>query len=121
MLEANTQAQQYTTHACVDTCGSYNADPSSECKDPSGAPKTVCDQSARQDSAEDFSRLNALLFTAVAWIFIPAYCFPFHDRMKMVAAQVIALVFLVVFMVYQPYRKKLHFQMQMVAMAVRTR
>ena len=36
----------------------------------------------------------------------------------MVAAQVIALVFLVVFMVYQPYRKKLHFQMQMVAMAV---
>ena len=30
---------------------------------------------ARRDSAEDFSRLNALLFTAVAWIFIPAYCF----------------------------------------------
>ena len=30
---------------------------------------------ARQDSAEDFSRLNALLFTAMAWIFIPAYCF----------------------------------------------
>ena len=27
---------------------------------------------ARRDSAEDFSRLNALLFTAVAWIFIPA-------------------------------------------------
>ena len=38
--------------------------------------------------------------------------------MKMVAAQIIALVFLVVFMVYRPYRKKLHFQMQMVAMAV---
>ena len=30
---------------------------------------------ARRDSAEDFSRLNALLFTAMAWIFIPAYCF----------------------------------------------
>ena len=30
---------------------------------------------ARRDSAEDFSRLNALLFTAVAWIFIPVYCF----------------------------------------------
>ena len=30
---------------------------------------------ARQASAEDFSRLDALLFTAMAWIFIPAYCF----------------------------------------------
>ena len=30
---------------------------------------------ARRDSAEHFSRLNALLFTAVACIFIPAYCF----------------------------------------------
>mgnify|MGYP002039486777 CR=1 FL=1 len=30
---------------------------------------------ARQDSAENFSRLDALLFTATAWIFIPAYCF----------------------------------------------
>ena len=30
---------------------------------------------ARQDSAEHFSRLNALLFTAMAWMFIPAYCF----------------------------------------------
>ena len=30
---------------------------------------------ARHDSAEDFSRLDALLFTAMAWIFIPAYCF----------------------------------------------
>ena len=30
---------------------------------------------ARQDFAEDFSRLNALLFTATDWIFIPAYCF----------------------------------------------
>ena len=28
-----------------------------------------------RDSAEHFSRLDALLFTAVAWIFIPAYCF----------------------------------------------
>ena len=30
---------------------------------------------SRRDSAEDFSRLNALLFTAMAWILIPAYCF----------------------------------------------
>ena len=30
---------------------------------------------ARRDSAEDFSRLNALLFTAMAWIFIPAHRF----------------------------------------------
>ncbi len=30
---------------------------------------------ARHDSAEDFSRLNALLFTAMGLIFIPAYCF----------------------------------------------
>ena len=30
---------------------------------------------ARRDSAEDFSRLDALIFTAMAWIFIPAYCF----------------------------------------------
>ena len=30
---------------------------------------------ARRDSAEDFSRLDALLFTAMGWIFIPAYCF----------------------------------------------
>ena len=29
---------------------------------------------ARQDSAEHFSRLDALLFTAVAWMFIPAHC-----------------------------------------------
>ena len=30
---------------------------------------------ARQDSAEDFSRLNALLCTAMDRILIPAYCF----------------------------------------------
>ena len=30
---------------------------------------------ARRDSAEDFSRLGALLFTAMAWIFIPTHCF----------------------------------------------
>ena len=34
-----------------------------------------CPISARQVSAEDFFRLDALLFTAMAWIFIPAYCF----------------------------------------------
>ena len=30
---------------------------------------------ARRDSAEHFSRLDALIFTATTWIFIPAYCF----------------------------------------------
>ena len=30
---------------------------------------------ARRDSAEHFSRLNAVLCTAMAWIFIPACCF----------------------------------------------
>ena len=30
---------------------------------------------ARRDSAEDFSRLGALLCTATDWIFIPAHCF----------------------------------------------
>ena len=34
-----------------------------------------CPTWARHDSADDFSRLNALLFTAMDWIFIPAYCF----------------------------------------------
>ena len=29
----------------------------------------------RRDSAEHFSRLNAQLFTAMTWIFIPAFCF----------------------------------------------
>ena len=32
-------------------------------------------RTGRLVSAEDFSRLDALLFTAAAWIFIPAYCF----------------------------------------------
>ena len=40
-----------------------------------GAPVDGDARAARQDSAEDFSRLGALLFTAMAWIFIPAYCF----------------------------------------------
>ena len=30
---------------------------------------------ARHDSAEDFSRLKAARCTAMAWVFIPAYCF----------------------------------------------
>ena len=30
---------------------------------------------ARQGSAEHFSRLNARCCTAMAWIFIPVYCF----------------------------------------------
>ena len=29
----------------------------------------------RRDSAEDFFRLDAPIFTAMTWIFIPAYCF----------------------------------------------
>ena len=33
---------------------------------------------ARHDSAEHFSRVGALLFTATGWIFIPAYCFAIH-------------------------------------------
>ena len=43
ILEANTHAQQYTTHACVDTCGSYNS-AANECRG-NGSPSTVCDQS----------------------------------------------------------------------------
>ena len=38
--------------------------------------QTIMNQmKARHDSAEHFSRLNALLCTDIAWIFIPAYCF----------------------------------------------
>ena len=40
-----------------------------------GAKEGEIGRMARQDSAEDFSRLNALLCTATDWIFIPAYCF----------------------------------------------
>ena len=36
---------------------------------------TGCEYEARHDSAEDFCRLKAPCFTAVDWIFIPAYCF----------------------------------------------
>ena len=32
------------------------------------------EENARHDSAEDFSRLDALLFTAMDRIFIPVYC-----------------------------------------------
>jgi hypothetical protein len=42
IMEANTRAQQYTTHACIDTCGSFADAP--ECKG-NGSPSTVCDQS----------------------------------------------------------------------------
>ena len=42
IMEANIEAQQYTTHACVDACGSYSDN--SECKG-NGSPSTVCDQS----------------------------------------------------------------------------
>lgn len=42
IMEANTRAQQYTTHACVDACGSYGDAP--ECKG-AGSPAAVCDQS----------------------------------------------------------------------------
>jgi len=43
IMEANTKAQQYTTHACIDACGSYTTGVS-ECKG-TGSPSTVCDQS----------------------------------------------------------------------------
>ena len=42
VLEANTKAQQYTTHACVDACGSYTTS-APECKG-NGSPSYVCDQ-----------------------------------------------------------------------------
>ena len=38
-------------------------------------PACSCPSIARRDSAEDLSRLDALLFTASDWIFIPAHCF----------------------------------------------
>ena len=37
--------------------------------------RDVINTLARQDSAEDISRLNVQRCTAMAWIFIPAYCF----------------------------------------------
>ena len=43
IMEANTEAQQYTTHACVDACGSFTAGVT-ECKG-TGSPSSVCDQS----------------------------------------------------------------------------
>jgi len=43
ILEANTRAQQYTTHACSDTCASFTTD-KPECKS-SGSASPVCDQS----------------------------------------------------------------------------
>merc|ERR1712048_365857 len=42
LFEANTAAQQYTTHACVDACGSFSD--ASECQS-SGSSSSVCDQS----------------------------------------------------------------------------
>ena len=41
IMEANTVAQQYTTHACVDKCASFSDD--AECKG-TGSPSSVCDQ-----------------------------------------------------------------------------
>jgi hypothetical protein len=43
IMEANTVAQQYTTHACTDACGSYTSHVP-ECKG-NGSPASVCDQS----------------------------------------------------------------------------
>ena len=42
VLEANTDAQQYTSHACLDACGSYST--SAQCKSDPGKPSTICDQ-----------------------------------------------------------------------------
>eukprot|EP01084_Bolivina_argentea_P011244 21012_1 len=40
IMEANTMAQQYTTHGCIDECASYSTSP--QCK---GGPTNICDQS----------------------------------------------------------------------------
>merc|ERR1719258_804161 len=42
-MEANIHAQQYTTHACIDECGSFTTGVD-KCKG-DGQAKTVCDQS----------------------------------------------------------------------------
>ena len=42
VLEANTDAQQYTSHACLDACGSYST--SAQCKSDPGKPSTIYDQ-----------------------------------------------------------------------------
>lgn len=44
IMEANTKAQQYTTHGCIDTCGSFN-DSDEKCQGTPGQQKTTCDQS----------------------------------------------------------------------------
>ena len=43
VMEANTVAQQYTTHACVDACASYN-EAAPQCRGVFGVPSNVCDQ-----------------------------------------------------------------------------
>jgi cellulose 1,4-beta-cellobiosidase len=43
IMEANTEAQQFTTHGCVDACASHT-DGVAQCKG-TGAPSSVCDQS----------------------------------------------------------------------------
>jgi len=42
VMEANTKAQQFTTHACIDECGSYN-DGAVQCKKSTGG-AAVCDR-----------------------------------------------------------------------------
>jgi len=42
IMEANTEAQQFTTHACIDACGSYTSGVK-QCAG-NGSPSTVCDQ-----------------------------------------------------------------------------
>jgi hypothetical protein len=44
VLEANTEAQQYTTHACIDACGSFTTS-NKQCQGPPGSQSNVCDQS----------------------------------------------------------------------------
>jgi hypothetical protein len=43
VLEANTVAQQVTTHACVPACGSYSS--AAGCQGRQGVPSEICDQS----------------------------------------------------------------------------
>ena len=61
------------TQSAFWTSSAYNAGNSARVKT-LGSPNPEKNY-ARHDSAEHFSRLDALLFTATAWLFIPAYCF----------------------------------------------
>ena len=76
LIPAYCFALPFRTACCGSPCwGSRPARPRRRPRKWRSAPKRTRWPTARRDSAEDFSRLNALLFTAMAWIFIPACCF----------------------------------------------